>query len=357
MSSTFGNRVRVSIFGQSHGEKIGAVIDGLPAGEAVDEDALAALMARRAPGQRLTTPRREKDAVRIVSGVADGVTCGAPLCLEIDNTDTRSADYALLRRYPRPGHADLPAHIKWNGFNDVRGGGHFSARLTAPLCAAGGILMQLYARRGIRVGAHLYEVCGVRDRPMDPLRVNERDLDALLEGPLPVFDREAGERMLSAVAALRDRGDSGGGIVECAVLGLRPGLGEPMFDGLENRISQAVFAIPAVKGVEFGEGFGAAGMRGSEHNAPWRMTAEGPRPAANHAGGILGGLSTGAPILFRAAFKPTPSIALRQQTVDLEEMKDAEISVPGRHDPCVVLRAAPCVEAAAALALADLILA
>ncbi len=356
MSSTLGNRIRISVFGQSHGEKIGAVIDALPAGERIDPDALAALMARRAPGQALTTARTEKDAVHIVSGTVDGVTCGAPLCLFIDNTDKRSADYERLRRLPRPGHADLPAHIKWNGFNDVRGGGHFSARLTAPLVAAGGILMQLYARRGIRIGAHLLEVSGVRDTPMDMAHVTEKDLDALLSRPLPVFDPEAGKRMLEAVDAARRAGDSCGGIVECAVLGLEAGLGEPMFDGLENVISRAVFAVPAVKGIEFGEGFAASRLRGSENNDPYRMGENGPHPVTNHAGGILGGLSTGAPLIFRAAFKPTPSIALRQDTVDLVEMKDADLEITGRHDPCVALRAVPCVEAAAAAALADLIL-
>ncbi|MBR6705787.1 MAG: chorismate synthase [Clostridia bacterium] len=356
MSSTLGDRVRISIFGQSHGEMIGAVIDGLPAGERIDPDALKALMARRAPGQALTTPRSEKDAVRIVSGLVGDVTCGAPLCLLIENTDVRSADYERLRRLPRPGHADLPAHIKWNGFNDVRGGGHFSARLTAPLCAAGGILMQLYARRGIRIGAHLYEAAGIRDTPMDPMRVSEKDLDALLKAPLPVFDREAGEKMLSAVAEARREGDSRGGIVECAVLGLKPGLGEPMFGGLENLISRAVFAVPAVKGIEFGEGFGAARLRGSENNDPYRMGKDAPASVSNHAGGILGGLATGAPLVFRAAFKPTPSIALKQDTVDLAEMRDASLEITGRHDPCVALRAVPCVEAAAAAALADLIL-
>ncbi len=356
MSSVIGDRIRISVFGQSHGEKIGAVIDGLPAGERIDGDALAALMARRAPGQALTTRRSEKDAVHIVSGTVDGVTCGAPLCLIIDNTDTRSGDYDRLRRLPRPGHADLPAHIKWNGFNDIRGGGHFSARLTAPLCAAGGILMQIYARRGIRIGAHLYEVAGVRDRPMDEEGTSPADLDALAALPFPVLDPSAGERMRDAVERVRAEGDSCGGIVECAVLGLPAGLGEPMFGGLENLIARAVFGVPAVKGIEFGAGFRAARLRGSENNDPYRMDGDRPRPVTNHAGGILGGLATGAPVIFRAAFKPTPSIALRQDTVDLKEMKDADLTITGRHDPCVALRAVPCVEAAAAVALADLLL-
>ena len=358
MSNKLGVSIQLTIFGQSHAPGLGCVIEGLPAGVTFDWSAVGRFMDRRAPGRSdLATTRRESDRPEIISGLNEGgETCGAPLCAVIRNENQRSGDYDALRDRPRPGHADLPAHIKWNGFNDVRGGGHFSARLTAPLCAAGGILTQLYARRGIRIGAHLYEAAGVKDTPMDPMRVSEKDLDALLEAPLPVFDLKAGERMLSAVAEARREGDSRGGIVECAVLGLKPGLGEPMFGGLENLISRAVFAVPAVKGIEFGEGFGAARLRGSENNDPYRMGKDGPAPVSNHAGGILGGLATGAPLIFRAAFKPTPSIALRQDTVDLVEMKDASLEITGRHDPCVALRAVPCVEAAAAVALADLIL-
>ena len=353
MSSMMGDKVRVSIFGQSHGAAIGAVLDGLPAGEKVDLDRLAALMARRVPGQRLSTQRREADAVRVLSGLVDGHTCGAPLCLVIENTDTRSADYDKLRRLPRPGHADLPAHIKWQGMNDVRGGGHFSARLTAPLCAAGGILMQMYERRGVRIGAHLYAASGVRDTPFDPMNVSDQDL-ALCQSRYPaVLDQDAGERMMQAVSALSARGDSGGGVVECAVLGLRTGIGSPMFDGLENRIARAVFAVPAVKGIEFGEGFAAAELTGSQNNDPYTVREGKIVPQSNHAGGILGGLASGAPVIFRAAFKPTPSIRLEQQTVDVDTLQMETLSVPGRHDPCVALRAVPCVEAAAAIALAD----
>ena len=356
MSSMFGEHVRISVFGQSHGPCVGAVLDGLPAGERIDEAVLAAFMARRAPGQRLSTPRKEPDRVRIVSGLADGVTCGAPLCLIIDNTDTRSSDYAQLRRVPRPGHADLPAHLKWRGFNDVRGGGHFSARLTAPLCAAGNVLMQLLTRRGVRIGAHLYAACGEKDQPFDPLSVSPAELDLCASRYPAVLDEAAGERMMARVSALRDAGDSGGGIVECAVLGLPAGLGDPMFGGLENRLSAAVFAIPAVKGIEFGEGFAAASLTGSVNNDGYRMRCGRPVPVTNHAGGILGGLSTGAPLLFRAAFKPTPSIALEQRSVDLQSGTDTSLSVSGRHDPCVALRAVPCVEAAAALVIADVLL-
>ena len=356
MSSTIGEKIRVSIFGQSHGEAIGAVVDGLQAGEKIDEEVLAAFMARRAPGKALSTARREQDRVRILSGLAHGVTCGAPLALVIENTDQHSADYDLLRRLPRPGHADYPAHVKWQGMNDVRGGGHFSARLTAPLCAVGGILMQIYERRGIFIGAHLASVCGVKDTPFDPMNVTADDF-ALCASRYPaVMNQAAGEEMMRAVAALQQQGNSGGGVVECAVLGLPVGLGSPIFDGLENRIAKAVFGIPAVKGIEFGEGFSAAGMTGFENNDPYTVRDGRIELLSNHAGGILGGLSNGAPLVFRAAFKPTPSIAAEQRTVDLKTMEPANLRVGGRHDPCVALRAVPCVEAACAVALCDEIL-
>ncbi len=355
MSSVFGNKIRVSIFGQSHGEKIGCVVDGLPAGEAVDLEELCRFLSRRAPGQKGTTPRRETDEPHIVSGLLNGKTCGAPLCVLIDNADTHSGDYDELRDVPRPGHADYPAAVKYRGFQDARGGGHFSARLTAPLCAAGGILLQLLARRGVRVGAHLLSVGDVRDEAFDPLLTEDAVLDRLKEG-FPVLSPAQGEKMLEKAEEMRTLGDSVGGLIECAVLHLPVGLGGPMFDGLENRISQAVFAIPAVKGIEFGEGFSVAHLKGSQNNDPYRVRDGQVKLLSNHAGGILGGLSTGAPLLFRAAFKPTPSIAQPQLSVSLSKMEDRELTVRGRHDPCVALRAVPCVEAAAALALADLLL-
>ena len=355
MSSVFGNRLRISIFGQSHGEKIGCVIDGLPAGEPVDIDLLRAFLARRAPGRRGTTQRRETDEPHIVSGLLNGLTCGAPLCVLMDNADTRSGDYAALKDVPRPGHADYPAAVRFRGFQDVRGGGHFSARLTAPFCAAGGILLQLMARRGIRVGAHLAAVGDVRDEAMDPLLVDDGTLDKLQSG-FPVICPEQGEKMLQRAEEARAQQDSVGGLVECAVLHLPAGLGGPMFDGLENRLSQAVFAIPAVKGIEFGDGFAVCGMRGSVNNDPYAVRDGQVALLSNHAGGILGGLSSGAPLIFRAAFKPTPSIARPQQSVSLSRLEDTELTIQGRHDPCVAIRAVPCVEAAAALALAELII-
>ena len=340
MSSTYGNRIRFSIFGQSHGEKIGCVIDGLPAGEAVDLEALYRFMARRAPGKRLTTQRRETDRPYVLSGLFEGRTCGAPLCVLIDNQDTHSADYDRLRDVPRPGHADYPAFVKWHGYQDHRGGGHFSARLTAPLCAAGGILMQMYERRGIRIGAHLYSVGAAQDLAFDPVNVTPEDLCAVGDD-FPTLSAERGMQMQAVVEEARRNGDSVGGIVECAVLGLPVGLGGPIFDGLENAIAHAVFAVPAVKGIEFGEGFHAARLKGSENNDPYWMEGDTISLTSNHAGGILGGLSNGMPLIFRAAFKPTPSIAMEQASVSLRDRRDERLSITGRHDPCVAIRAVP----------------
>ena len=352
MSSMYGEKVRLSLFGQSHGEMIGCVLDGLPAGETIDENALAEFLRRRAPGGPYASPRKESDTPRIVSGLYESKTCGAPLCVLIENTDTRSKDYEALRDLPRPGHADYPAQVRYQGFQDFRGGGHFSARVTAALCAAGGILLQILEGRGIRIGAHLLKVGDVEDERYDPLNVSP---EALLKTKVgfPTIRQTAEEQMKAVIDAVRQDKDSIGGIVECAILGLPVGLGEPMFNGVENAIAQTVFAIPAVKGIEFGDGFAAAAMRGSQHNDPYAWKDGTPKPQSNHAGGILGGLTDGAPVIFRTAFKPTPSIARPQQTVSLSGERNAVLEITGRHDPCVAVRAVPVVEAAAALAIAQ----
>lgn len=357
MASEFGKHLTVSLFGQSHGNAIGVVVDGLPAGFAVDEDALAQFLARRAPGRSpLTTPRHEADTPEFLSGLVDGKTCGAPLCAVIRNTNTRSADYAELLDLPRPSHADYPAFVKYGGAADMRGGGHFSARLTAPLCIAGGIALQMLAARGITVGAHIAAIGGEADDAFDPVRVDADTLRAVTEKPLPVLNDEAGKRMADVIAAAAAEDDSVGGIVECAAVGLPVGLGDPMFDGMENRLAAALFGVPAVKGVEFGAGFAAAAMRGSEHNDPYRMENGRVVTETNNAGGIAGGITTGMPLLLRAAFKPTPSIGKPQRTVRLSTGENAPLTVHGRHDPCVVLRAVPCVEAVTALVLLDMLL-
>ena len=356
MSSEFGNLVRVSVFGQSHGRAIGVVVDGLPAGEAVDREELQRFLDRRRPGgSPLSTARRETDVPEFLSGLEDGRTCGAPLCAVIQNADQHSKDYGGLQDKPRPGHADYTAWAKWGGQADMRGGGHFSGRLTAPLCVAGGIAKQILARRGIFVGAHLAAVAGIPDQPF-PLRPTAALFEEIAARPFPVLDEAAGERMRSAILEAKNGLDSVGGVIECAATGLPAGLGEPMFGGVENRLAAALFGIPAVKGVEFGEGFRAAGLRGSENNDPFTVEDGQIRAESNHAGGILGGITTGMPLVLRAAVKPTPSIGRPQKTVRLSAMEDTDLTIHGRHDPCVAHRAVPVVEAVAAAVLLDMLL-
>lgn len=355
MASIYGRNLHVSIFGQSHSKAIGVVVDGLPAGEHVDLERLAAFLTRRAPGSNdWSTPRKEADAPIVLSGLnAAGNTCGAPLAMMIENTNTRPGDYANLRRRPRPGHADYPSEVKYDGEQDPTGGGHFSGRLTACIAMAGGVCLQALERRGVRVGAHLARVAGIDDKRFDPVRLGADELAAPGAKLFPVIDDEAGERMRAAIAAARDEDDSVGGVVECAALGLPVGLGGPLFGGLEGSVASALFGVPAVKGVEFGAGFGAAELRGSQDNDPYLVEDGRVVCETNNAGGILGGISTGMPLIVRAAFKPASSIAREQRTVDLETMEPTTIVVHGRHDPCVVPRAVPVVEAAVALALFD----
>ncbi len=358
MASTFGNVLHLSIFGQSHSPSIGCVLDGIPAGIAIDEEKLQTFLERRAPGRDETaTKRKEPDRAHFVSGLVDGHTCGAPISALIENTNTRSKDYAGLRRTPRPGHADFPARVKYHNQHDVAGGGHFSGRLTAPLCIAGGIALQALEHMGIHIMAHISQIGCASDLPFDDTVYRDDDRAAILSNSLPCIDPEAAERMRAEILAARDDLDSIGGIVECGVYGLPVGLGDPMFDGMENRIASIAFGIPAVKGVEFGAGFAVAAMRGSENNDSFHIDETGNVTAStNNAGGILGGITTGAPLIWRMAVKPTPSIAREQESVDLDEGCDTTLSIQGRHDPCIVPRAVPVAEAAAALAVLDAIL-
>lgn len=357
MAYSIGKHLRLTVFGQSHAPAIGAVIDGLPPGIELDMVTIRALMDRRRPGGGLATARREADEARILSGLNEsGLTCGAPLCAVIENGDARSGDYAALARTPRPGHADYTARIKYAGHNDLRGGGQFSGRMMAPVCFAGAVCMQLLRAEGIEIFSHALAIGGVGDRPFDPVGEDMETLRALQRMELPVLDSGAGRRMAQRVSEVREQGDSVGGVVELMIQGAPAGLGEPLFDGLESRLSAALFAIPAVKGVEFGSGFRSAEQLGSEHND--RFIGQGGRvaTATNRHGGILGGISSGMPILARVAFKPTPSIARAQNTLNIETMEEDELAIKGRHDPCVVPRAAPCCEAMAALVIYDLYL-
>lgn len=367
MPSSLGTALKVTVFGQSHSPAVGCVVEGLPAGMRVDVDALAAFVARRAPGRDpWGTPRREPDAPRIVSGLnPDGETCGAPLAAIIENTNTRSADYSNLLSVPRPGHADFTAWAKWHGAQDVPGGGHFSGRLTGPLCVAGGLALQWLATRGVKVRAHVAELAGIADEPFCALDNSPEaaarlaaQMAALADGRrVPTIDEGAGQRMVDAVMDARSRKDTVGGIVECVATGLPAGVGSPMFDGIENVLARALFGIPSVKGVEFGRGFGAARLTGTENNDPYEVRDGACVPRTNNAGGILGGITTGAPLHVRCAFKPISSVMVEQDSVDLTRMEPATLKVHGRHDTTAVIRAVPVVEAVCALGVADALLA
>lgn len=357
MSCNFGSKIKLTIFGQSHSQAIGCVLDGIPAGVKLDLDRIEAFMARRAPGKnKMSTARKEADKPNIISGIVDGVTCGAPICAVIENSDTRSGDYDKLRMLPRPAHSDFAAYMKHNGFNDIRGGGNFSGRMTAPLCFAGAVCIQLLESKGIHIGAHIASIGHVDDERFDAVSVSEDELSAVRTKDLPVINDEKGAEMVALIDSARSEGDSVGGTVECAVIGMPAGVGEPIFDGIENRISSIIFGIPAVKGIEFGSGFEGSKLRGSENNDEFISVNGSVKTRTNNHGGILGGISSGMPIIFRCAFKPTPSIAKEQQTVNLATGESEALVIGGRHDPCIVQRAVPCVEAAAAVAIADYIL-
>lgn len=355
--NTLGNKLKVTVFGQSHAPAIGCVIDGLPSGFAPDMERLSAFMARRAPGQNAwSTNRKESDTPEILSGLVEGRTCGAPVSMLIRNSDQHSRDYAGLKRTPRPSHADYTALIKYGDDYDIRGGGQFSGRLTAPLCFAGVLALQILEQRGVTIAAHIARIENVQDPSPDFAAVTREELTALLKKPFPVFDDGAGVRMRQAIEAARLDADSVGGVIRCFALGLPAGLGEPMFGGVENRLAAALFGIPAVRGVSFGTGFAAAGMRGSEHNDPFVMDGDRVSARTNHAGGVLGGITSGLPLVVNIAVKPTASIAKEQETVDLEKKESTRLVIHGRHDPCIVPRAVPVAEAVTALTVLDMLL-
>lgn len=352
MSNTIGTRLKLTVFGESHGPAVGMTLEGFPAGFEPDLAELQAFLNRRAPSASVfSTSRREADVPEFLSGLHDGRTCGDALTAIIRNTNARRADYANF--LPRPSHADYPAFVKYGGAMDLSGGGCYSGRLTAPICIAGGLCKQYLRQQGVEVFAHIFNIGAQRDEPYDPLAPQT----PVFERGLTLVDPARAEAMLDEIEAVRAACDSVGGSVECAVTGLPTGLGEPMFDGVENRLAQMLFGIPAVKGVEFGSGFGCAQMRGSAHNDPYYYDENGAvRTRTNHAGGICGGMTTGMPVCFRVAIKPTPSIALPQETVDPVAHCGAELEIRGRHDPCIVPRAVAVVEAAAALAVTGLLL-
>lgn len=351
MGNSYGKAVSLTLFGESHGAEIGAVVDGLPAGIAVDEAVINRYLERRRPAGVISTARREADRFRIVSGVYGGRTNGEPLCILIPNGDTRSTDYERFLSQPRPGHADFTSFVKYKGFGDYRGGGHFSGRLTAPLTAVGAVLVSALRAKGIETGAHIYSIGDIKDKPFASFGAELSSVRV----DFPVLDAEAGERMCEYIAAAAADGDSVGGVIETAVIGVPAGVGEPWFDGVESALAAAVFGIPGVKGIEFGAGFDMTRMKGSEANDPFELKDGNVVTLGNNNGGINGGISNGMPIVFRTAVKPTPSIAKTQNTLNLKSGKREPLNITGRHDPAIVHRAVPVVEAVTALVLVDLL--
>ena len=345
-----------TIFGESHGPAVGVVLTDVPSGIELDEELMQKELSRRAAGKNaLSTARKEKDQVEILSGVFEGKTTGTPLALMIRNGDQHSSDYAAIKDLARPGHGDYTGFLRYEGCGDYRGGGHFSGRLTAALVAAGAVAKMILREKGVAAAAHIAAVAGVKDDPVDMAKPDMTALTACGERDFPTLSKEAGEKMQEKILAARADKDSVGGVIECVVTGLPGGFGAPDFDrNAETVFARHLFAIPAIKGLEFGAGFDLAEMCGSQANDPWRMGEKGPETVTNHNGGILGGITTGMPVVFRVAVKPTPSIGKTQQTVNFRRGENAEIAVTGRHDPCIVHRAVPVVEAAAALAAAEL---
>ncbi|HOV69336.1 MAG TPA: chorismate synthase [Clostridia bacterium] len=356
MGSIWGNRLKISVFGESHGAGIGVIIDGLPAGIRPDEQAIGNVLARRKPKRSAySTTRTEDDIPKVISGLYQGRTNGAPLCAVFENTNVRSDDYSELAGKPRPGHSDFTAYIKYRGFNDPRGGGHFSGRLTACLVYAGAICMQVLGEKGIEIGSHIYSIGSIQDLPFD-LDTTPELLKSIKEKDFPVIDDDAGAKMITEIEHAAREGDSIGGVIECCALGMPAGIGNPMFWGAESVISSIVFSIPAIKGVEFGRGFELSRMRGSAANDAFTFQGGKVVTKSNNCGGILGGITNGMPVVFRACIKPTASIFNKQDTVDLAANTDTVIKVKGRHDSCIAPRAAVAVESAAAIALLDMML-
>ena len=353
MKNVFGNNISVTVFGESHGTSIGVVIDGLPPGLNVDSEYISQLLALRRPEGNISTQRQEKDEFEIQSGVFEGKTTGTPVCIIIPNNDTKSKDYSDTRYLARPSHADYTAHCKYHGYEDYRGGGHFSGRITAALVAAGAILLPALNKKGIKIGTHIKKCAGISDSDFSENIENETDV--LYSKKFAVLDDIAGERMKDAIIAAKKEGNSVGGVLETAVIGLPCGLGEPMFDSVESLLSHALFSIPGIKGVEFGAGFAIADMSGKEANDCFYASDGKIYTKTNNSGGINGGITNGMPIIFRCAVRPTPTLGLAQDTVNLENKENTVLSSKGRHDPCIVHRARIVVDCVTALTICDIL--
>ncbi|MEL3957484.1 chorismate synthase [Caldifermentibacillus hisashii] len=355
MSGIMGNKLKLSIFGESHGPAIGITIDGLPPGVAIDMDKVLAEMDRRKPGKSLlSTTRKENDTPEIISGFFNGYTTGAPLTAIIRNSDQRSKVYEDIKNLMRPGHADYPAFVKYGGFHDYRGGGHFSGRITAPLVFAGAIAKQILAEKGILVGAHVKSIRHIHDKSFQDVEVNQALFDELKKQELPLIDGEKRTEIEEVILQARKDMDSVGGTIECTVVGIPAGIGDPFFNSVESVLAHLIFSVPAVKGIEFGKGFEMTKLRGSETNDAYYYEGDEVKTYTNNNGGITGGITNGMPVLFTVAIKPTSSIAKKQQTINIAEHKNTDLVVKGRHDPCIVPRAIPVIEAVTALGILDL---
>ncbi len=356
MSSIWGNNLKISIFGESHGQAIGVTIDNLPHGIALDYDTIDSMMRRRRPGDSdLTTARKELDKYEIISGVLNGYTTGAPLTAIIRNIDIVSGDYQSISNLARPSHADYAAWVKYGGYNDSNGGGHFSGRLTAPLVLAGAICLQVLNKKGINIGAHIKSIEKINDDKFDAVKINKQQLIELTKKSFPTLNDKQAELMKQAILDARSKSDSVGGVIECAIVGVPVGLGSPIFESIESKVSSIIFSIPGVKGLEFGKGFGITKLKGSRAND--ELYFDGViKTYTNNNGGITGGLANGMPIVFSTAIKPTPSIGKPQRTIDMKSNKGTTLEIKGRHDPCIVTRAVVCVEAASAIAILDLLM-
>ncbi|MCT8978402.1 chorismate synthase [Clostridium sp. CX1] len=355
MSGIWGNNIKLSIFGESHGKAIGINIDGLEPGIELDLDYINKEMGRRAPGKsKLATSRKEEDSFQILSGYFNGRTTGTPLCAIIYNTNQHSKDYEKTKNLMRPSHGDFTGYIKYKGFNDYRGGGHFSGRITAPLVFAGAVCKQILEKKGIVIGSHIKSIGKLEDKSFNMVDIDEKVLITLRENLFPTIDEKIALKMKDIIIKAREEKDSVGGVIETAVINLPVGIGEPFFDSVESTLAQLLFSIPAVKGVEFGSGFHITELKGSEANDEYYMDGDKVRTYSNNNGGVLGGITNGMPLVFRVAIKPTPSISKVQRTIDIDSGKNREMEIIGRHDPCIVPRALPVVEAAAAIAILDL---
>lgn len=355
MSGMWGSKIKLSIFGESHGNAIGITIDGLPAGLSIDMDKIMMEMARRAPGKSsLSTPRKESDIPEILSGYFEGKTTGTPLCAIIRNSNTKSKDYSKLKDVMRPGHADYTGAVRYKGFNDYRGGGHFSGRITAPLVFAGAICKQILEVKGIIVSAHINSIGKIKDCSFLESDISDELLNSFKEKELPLINTKLEDEMRQEILSARSSGDSIGGTIECAILGVSPGIGDPFFDSVESTLAHLMFSVPAVKGIEFGKGFDISKMRGSEANDEYYLENGNIKTKTNNNGGILGGITNGMPIIFNVAIKPTASIFKEQNTVNIVTMEETTLCIEGRHDPCIVQRALPVIEAVAAIGITEL---